>query len=45
MNYTSDLDLPEKPTLFLEFHDGQASVYEQVEIVEAVAAEKGRRGV
>lgn len=37
----SDLDYPAAPTLFLEFHGTEASVAEQAETVQAIAAEHG----
>jgi len=40
-NAYSHLDLPEAPTLFLEFHGTQASTREQVEAFAAVAAAEG----
>jgi len=35
----SDIDYPELPTLFLEFHGGTASVKEQIETVKEIASE------
>ncbi len=40
-NMHSNLDLPESPALFLEFHGTQASVKEQAEEFGAIAAEFG----
>ena len=37
--FNPDLNLPEKPHLFLEFHGSEAGVKEQVELFESVAAE------
>ncbi|MBU2957837.1 FAD-linked oxidase C-terminal domain-containing protein [Paracoccus sp. 1_MG-2023] len=39
--YNPDLELPEKPHLFLEFHGTEAGVAEQVESFEAIAGEFG----
>lgn len=39
--YNSDMDLPEKPHLFLEFHDTEAGVAEQVEQFRSAAEEFG----
>ena len=41
VNHTSDLGLPEQPTLFLEFHGSEAAVAEQVETARAIFAENG----
>ena len=41
INRYSKLDYPESFTLFFEFHGSEAGVKEQVEIVEALAAERG----
>ena len=41
VNDYSKLDLPETPTLFLEFHGSQAGVKEQSETVGAIAEEMG----
>ena len=40
-NAFSNLDYPEQPTLFLEFHGTEAGVAEQVETVEEICAEYG----
>jgi D-lactate dehydrogenase (cytochrome) len=40
-NAYSNLTLPEKPTLFLEFHGSEAGTREQVETFAAIAAEEG----
>ena len=40
-NRYSDLDYPEQPTLFFEFHGSEASTREQAESVAAIAAESG----
>jgi D-lactate dehydrogenase (cytochrome) len=40
-NAYSHLDLPEQPTLFLEFHGTSASAREQVETFAAIAAAEG----
>ncbi len=40
-NLYSDLDYPEAPTLFLEFHGSKASVAEQAETVQMIATENG----
>jgi D-lactate dehydrogenase (cytochrome) len=40
-NLHSKLDLPEKPTLFLEFHGSQATVREQAELAQEIAASHG----
>tara|TARA_A100001037_G_scaffold77336_1_gene69356 strand:- start:1249 stop:2634 length:1386 start_codon:yes stop_codon:yes gene_type:complete len=40
-NLYSDLDYPEAPTLFLEFHGSEASVAEQAETVQMIATENG----
>ena len=40
-NKFSGLEYPVQPTLFLEFHGSQASVTEQAEAVQAIAAEFG----
>lgn len=40
-NKYSDLDYPVAPTLFFEFHGSEKGVVEQVEQVEAIAAEFG----
>ena len=39
--FNPDLDLPEKPHLFLEFHGSDASLKEQVEMFESVGDEFG----
>ncbi len=39
--FNPDLNLPEKPHLFLEFHGSEASVKEQVELFEGVGEEFG----
>ncbi|WBU60562.1 FAD-binding oxidoreductase [Paracoccus albus] len=39
--FTPDLNLPEKPHLFIEFHGTEAGVGEQVESFEAIAGEFG----
>ena len=39
--FNPDLNLPEKPHLFLEYHGSEASVKEQVELFEGVAEEFG----
>ena len=41
INRYSNLDYPESFTLFFEFHGSEAGVKEQVETVEALAAERG----
>lgn len=41
VNQYSKLDYPEKPTLFFEFHGSEAGVKEQVETVQALAADFG----
>lgn len=41
INRYSGLDLEVRPTLFMEFHGGPASVSEQVETVEAIVAAQG----
>lgn len=43
-NKYSDLDYPDKPTLFLEFHGTDASVQEQAEMVGALCEEYGGSG-
>ena len=40
-NAHSDLDLAEKPTLFLEFHGTEAAAREQVEVFAEIAAQNG----
>jgi len=40
-NAFSELDYPEQPTLFLEFHGTEAGVAEQVETVEEICREYG----
>lgn len=42
--FNPDLNLPEKPHLFLEFHGSDASVKEQVELFESIAEEFGVSG-
>ncbi|MCP9483855.1 FAD-binding protein [Shimia sp. CNT1-13L.2] len=42
--FNPDLNLPEKPHLFLEFHGSEAGVKEQVELFESVAEEFGVSG-
>lgn len=42
--FNPDLNLPEKPHLFLEFHGSDASVKEQVELFEGVGDEFGVTG-
>lgn len=39
--YNPEMDFPEKPHLFLEFHGSEAGVKEQVELFEGVAEEFG----
>ncbi|MBJ3775229.1 FAD-linked oxidase C-terminal domain-containing protein [Acuticoccus mangrovi] len=41
VNAYSKLELPERPTLFLEFHGSEAGVHEQSEAVAAIAEELG----
>ncbi len=41
INIFSKMSLPEAPTLWLEFHGSEASVAEQAEMVQALAAEHG----
>ncbi|MCF3935453.1 FAD-binding protein [Acuticoccus sp. M5D2P5] len=41
VNAYSKLDLPEQPTLFLEFHGSEAGVKEQAEAVSAIAEDLG----
>lgn len=41
VNAYSRLDLPEQPTLFLEFHGSPSAVAEQVEMVKDIAGEFG----
>jgi D-lactate dehydrogenase (cytochrome) len=43
-NAHSHLELPELPTLFLEFHGTESGVNEQVEMAETVAASHGTTG-
>ncbi len=43
-NYNPDLDMPEKPHLFLEFHGSQAGVQEQVDTFKGIAEEFGVSG-
>ncbi|MGP6088442.1 FAD-binding oxidoreductase [Antarctobacter jejuensis] len=43
--FNPDLNLPEKPHLFLEFHGSDASVKEQVEMFESVGEEFGVSGL
>lgn len=40
-NAHAHLDLPERPTLFLEFHGSAAAVAEQLALVEAIGTELG----
>jgi D-lactate dehydrogenase (cytochrome) len=40
-NAHAHLDLPERPTLFLEFHGSAGAVAEQLELVEAIGSELG----
>ncbi|CUK02810.1 putative FAD-linked oxidoreductase [Shimia thalassica] len=42
--FNPDLNLPEKPHLFLEFHGSEAGVKEQVDLFESVAEEFGVSG-
>jgi len=42
--FNADLNLPEKPHLFLEFHGSEAGVKEQVDLFESVAEEFGVSG-
>lgn len=44
INAYSKLDLPESTTLFFEFHGTEASVKEQAEAVQELAAENGGEG-
>ncbi|MBL8670787.1 MAG: FAD-binding protein, partial [Alphaproteobacteria bacterium] len=44
VNGYSKLDYPEAPTLFFEFHGTASGVAEQIEMVEAIAGEKGGAG-
>ncbi|MBL8672520.1 MAG: FAD-binding protein [Alphaproteobacteria bacterium] len=41
VNSYSKFDYPETPTLFFEFHGTTSGVAEQIEMVEAIAGEKG----
>ena len=41
VNHASNLGLPEKPTLFLEFHGSPASVEEQVALTKDIMTEHG----
>jgi D-lactate dehydrogenase (cytochrome) len=41
VNLHSKMDLPEKPTLFLEFHGSEGAVREQAELAQEVAAGNG----
>jgi D-lactate dehydrogenase (cytochrome) len=41
VNAYSTLDLPARPTLFLEFHGSEAGVRDQVESVESIVADHG----
>ena len=43
-NAYSKLTLPERPTLFLEFHGSAAAVAEQTELFREIAAEQGGSG-
>ncbi|WP_282182131.1 FAD-binding oxidoreductase [Aliiroseovarius marinus] len=43
-NFNPDLNLPEKPHLFLEFHGTEAGVKEQVELFEGISEEFGVSG-
>ncbi len=43
-NFNPDLNLPEKPHLFLEFHGSDASVKEQVKLFEGIGEEFGVSG-
>ena len=43
-NHRSDLGLPERPTLFIELHGGEAAVKEAAEAVETVTASHGGAG-
>ncbi|CUH76219.1 putative FAD-linked oxidoreductase [Tritonibacter multivorans] len=42
--FNPDLNLPEKPHLFIEFHGSEAGVKEQVDLFESVAEEFGVSG-
>ena len=41
INRFSKTTLPERPTLFFEFHGSQSSVAEQAEFVQQIAGENG----
>ncbi|MDO6797969.1 FAD-binding oxidoreductase [Shimia thalassica] len=43
-NFNPDLNLPEKPHLFLEFHGSEAGVKEQVELFQGISEEFGVSG-
>jgi D-lactate dehydrogenase (cytochrome) len=44
INAYSNMNYPERPTLFLEFHGTQAGVIEQAELVQEIARDHGGEG-